>query len=171
MVATRNNIHGRVILLLALAACLTACTSLPFGGDGAPAGWSLATVEYVEKSERDVEERLSREFDGRVEGVVDGLMEADRARVSKLEQELSTEKQELVLLRQSLEEARGGLERATLERTALTETVSQSLEGLDLVSRQIDQIIVDIDAQMAKLPGETLREFNKAIEGHLSRQE
>jgi len=170
MVAKRNNLRSRVVLPV-LASCLTSCTSLlPLGGDGAPAGWSLATVEYVETSEQEVEERLSRKFDGRVKDVVDQLMEAHRVRLSKLEQELTEEKQQLVLLQLNLKEASEGIERASLERSALTETVSQSLDDLNLVSRQIDEMILNLDTRMTQLPGETLREFNRAIEGYLSRQ-
>ena len=149
---------------LSLVAFSAGCSTLPFApesGRGAGAALTLATVDHVSKRNDELERRVSASVEERVASEVSAARELDRARMEKLEADLEERGEELATLSAALDESRA-------QTAELARLLTASLEGLAADADEMRRIAARLDAEVDRLPFETLRRLSLAIESHLT---
>lgn len=146
--------------LVAVAATL-ACSSVPgMPSQGSGAGFSLATVEYVNQRSAAMRSEVLQELRKEVPKAVEAAMVDDRRRISQVQEMVLEHEQELEAMNKNLAEARASLASAVEQLQAESKSFNESIEEFRK-SRE------SLQAEMAALPTEMLVLLRAALDRHL----
>ena len=152
---------ARAALLVALSVAALGCSTLPFAPtEGPGANLTLATVQHVSERDADLQRAVDAEIEERVAEEVTAARAQDQVRIQELESNLEARSLELADLA-------AGLERSEAEMAQLAQILTQGLESLAADAAEMRRIALRLDMEIDRLPFETLRELNRAINTHL----
>ncbi len=154
----------RPSLVIGLAAVLLAtagCSTLPFAPQrGAGAAFTLATVDHVSRRDEDLRRELRRAVEEQVATQIAAARVEDRARLDELQQSIDQSRADIAGLAERLQE----------NDESLGQLAAQLMEQLDILTAdaaEMRRVALQLEGEIDRLPLNTLRQLQEAIESHL----
>ncbi len=146
------------LLAIGIFLPMLGCTTMPFMPErGAGASFNLATVAYVNAADRD---SLDRELPRRM----DALLVEDRKRIAQLQERVIAQDTTIETLSQGVTTLSGTV-------TVIGEEMSSQAKTFGELAQELRDTSSRLDAAIAALPTETLRQFSRALQVYLEERD